>query len=145
MLPTPQFSQETKRVETESQVEAVNFQVVLRCMFLALFLNFVFMSGDRVLFTRRSKCGRAGTVQVGRSGPEFNKSRLTLVMSLYLTRSIGGVPPPSSSCSCVPHHARVPSAFFSFSCVRVSCATWLKKVCAHFPGKVSASMCDAST
>ena len=42
MLPTPQFSQETKRVETESQVEAVNFQVVLRCMFLALFFEFCF-------------------------------------------------------------------------------------------------------
>ena len=42
MLPTPQFSQETKRVETESQVEAVNFQVVLRCMFLALFFDFCF-------------------------------------------------------------------------------------------------------
>ena len=41
--------------------------------FLRCFLIFVFMSGDRVLFTRRSKCGRAGTVQVGRSGPEFNK------------------------------------------------------------------------
>ena len=59
-------------------------------------------------------------IQAGRP----TMSRLTLVMSLYLTRSIGGVPPPSSSCSCVPHHARVPSAFFSFSCVRVSCATW---------------------
>lgn len=75
MLPTPQFSQETKKVETESQVETVIFQLVFSLhVSCDVFRPFVFMSGDSVLFTRRSKSVRAGTVQVGRSGPEFNNS-----------------------------------------------------------------------